>query len=361
MENAKTYTYRVRCLDSDGNFISGVQSGKSNVFIAPMKITKVSRVSTGNQIKWKAVNGVYAYRLYRKSFGGSWKKLGDVVSGTSYIDTTSGKKGVYSYTVRCINKNGEYISASLKSTKFYVNGNLANGAVKIGEDTYYFKNGVFRTGLQTVNGNKYYYSSNGKLQKNGIVGSKADGWYYADKNGKIDFGYVNGVKYNGTNWIVINGKAGKVSTESDKVLFRAAKVVAEVTDTTMTKAQKLKKCFDYVKTAYGERNPRIPHYTGDDWPIIYANDMFIDGAGNCFSFAAAFAYMAKAIGYEEVYCCNSGGHGWAEIDGLVYDPEWSIHNFKYTYYGLDYDYVKDPNYKKAISPGYSWMHVKIKY
>ena len=91
LENAKTYTYRVRCLDSDGNFISGVQSGKSNVFIAPMKITKVSRVSTGNQIKWKAVNGVYAYRLYRKSFGGSWKKLGDVVSGTSYIDTTSGK------------------------------------------------------------------------------------------------------------------------------------------------------------------------------------------------------------------------------------------------------------------------------
>ena len=42
--------------------------------------------------------------------------------------------------------------------------------------------------------------------------------------------------------------------------------------------------------------------------------MFVDGAGNCFSYGAAFAYMAKAIGYKNVYCCNSGGHGWAEVD-----------------------------------------------
>ena len=96
-----------------------------------------------------------------------------------------------------------------------------------------------------------------------------------------------------------------------------------------------------------------------DWPELYANDMFVDGAGNCFSYASAFAYMAKAIGYENVYCCSSGGHGWAEINGLVYDPEWSRHSNKSTYFGISYNASTDVNYKAGISPGYAWMHIKI--
>lgn len=63
--------------------------------------------------------------------------------------------------------------------------------------------------------------------------------------------------------------------------------------------------------------------------MIYANDMYLRGYGNCFSFASAFAYLAKAIGYENVYCCNSGGHGWAEINGLIYDLEQSKNHSNY--------------------------------
>jgi hypothetical protein len=87
--------------------------------------------------------------------------------------------------------------------------------------------------------------------------------------------------------------------------------------------------------------------------------MFVNKTGNCCSYGAAFAYMAKAIGYEEVYVCNSGGHGWAEIDGKVYDPEWGRHRSDKTYFGLDYDTCKSPAYKSAIAPGYWWMHVKV--
>ena len=142
-------------------------------------------------------------------------------------------------------------------------------------------------------------------------------------------------------------------------MFRAAKEVAKATNTSMTKKQKLKACFDYAKSAYSERNPRIPHYKGMDWPLIYADDMFIRGYGNCFSYAAAFAFMAKAIGYTDVRCCHSGGHGWAEIDGRIYDPEWSRHHSNYTYFGLDYDEISNPNYKRAMAPGYAWMKIKI--
>ncbi|MBQ8503832.1 MAG: hypothetical protein IJ491_06100 [Clostridia bacterium] len=359
LKDGKTYTYTVRCLDSKGKLISGAATKKSNLFIAPPEISGVSAVNGGVLIKWSAVEGAEGYSVLRKTLEGSWTKLADITSGTSYTDTTAEPDKVYSYTLRCLSENGSYISYYIENTRYYVNGKPANGAVTVGKNTYYFNKGLFRNGLQTVNGKKYYYDSKGNLQKNGIVGSKADGWYYADKNGVIDFNYVNGIRYNGNNWIVSNGKATKASSKSDMVLFRAAKEVAKATDTTMTKKQKLRACFDYAKKAYDERNPRIPHYTGDDWPIIYANDMFVDGAGNCFSYAAAFAYMAKAIGYKEVYCCNSGGHGWAEIDGKIYDPEWSRHHSNYTYFGLDYDSIKNPNYKGAIAAGYSWMHVKI--
>lgn len=96
-----------------------------------------------------------------------------------------------------------------------------------------------------------------------------------------------------------------------------------------------------------------------DWPIIYANDMLVDGGGNCLSYAAEFCFIAKAIGYDNVYACHSGGHGWSEIDGLVYDPEWSRHNFNYSYYALSYNTKTDQDYKGAIALGYAWMHIKI--
>lgn len=359
LKTGTTYTYTVRCLDSKGNFVSGYnKSGKSNLFLAPPTISSVSKAENGNLIKWNSVSEVAGYRLYRRTAGKSWSVLADITSHNSYVDTSAEKDNVYSYTLRCLDKNGSLISSYISDTKYYYNGSLANGKVSANGETYYFSNGLFRSGLQTINGNKYYYNSSGVLQKNGIVGSDKDGWYYADKNGKIDFTYSNAVTQNGKDWIVRNGKATKVSTKSDRTLFRAMKIVTKITDNSMSKSQKLKVCYNYVKNSYTELNPRIPHYTGNDWPIIYANDMFVDGAGNCFSYAAAFAYMAKAIGYENVYCCNSGGHGWAEIDGLIYDPEWSRHHSK-EYYALSYNTTKDPNYKGAIAPGYSWMHVKI--
>lgn len=354
-----TYTYTVRCLDSKGNFVSGfIKSGKSNLFLAPPTISSVSKAENGNLIKWNSVSEVAGYRLYRKTVGSSWSVLADVTSGNSYVDTSAKNDNIYSYTMRCLDKNGNLISSYISDAKYYYNGIIADGKITVNGESYYFTNGLFRTGYQKINGNKYYYNSSGVLQKNGIVGSDKDGWYYADKNGKIDFTYSNAVTQNGKDWIVRNGKATKVSTKSDRTLFRAMKIVTKITDNSMSKSQKLKVCYNYVKKSYTELNPRIPHYTGNDWPIIYANDMFVDGAGNCFSYAAAFAYMAKAIGYENVYCCNSGGHGWAEIDGLIYDPEWSRHHSK-EYYALSYNTTKDPNYKGAIAPGYSWMHVKI--
>lgn len=358
LTNGKKYTYTVRCLDKKDKFVSGFsKTGKTNLFLAPPAISSVSKAENGNLISWKSVSGADGYRLYRKSYGSSWSRIVSTTDN-SFVDTTAGKNTVIAYTLRCLDEKGNLISSYIDTTKYYRNGELANGTVTVNGKKLTFVKGVLRTGMQTINGNKYYYNTSGVLQKNGIVGSDKDGWYYADKNGKIDFSYSNGITQNGKDWNVMSGKATRVKTKSDKTLFRALKVVAKVTNKSMSKSQKLKACFNYTKNAYKELNPRIPHYHGSDWPIIYANDMFVDGAGNCFSYGAAFAYMAKAIGYKNVYCCNSGGHGWAEVDGLVYDPEWSRHHAR-DYYALSYNTKLDQNYKAAIAAGYSWMHVKI--
>lgn len=339
LKSGKKYTYTVRCLDKKGSLISGYDNkGKTNLFLAPPAISSVSKAKKGTLVKWKSVSGVAGYRLYRKTMGSSWSKLADITSGSSYTDTSAKKGKVYSYTLRYLGKSKKPISSYISNTKYYRNGSLANGLVTVNKSKYYLKNGV--------------------IQKKGIVGSDKYGWYYAGKNGKIDTSYRNAVTQHGKDWVVMDGKATKVTSKSDRTLFRAMKIVTKITNKKMSKSQKLKTCYNYVKNAYTELNPRIPHYHGSDWPIIYANDMFVDGAGNCFSYGAAFAYMAKAIGYKNVYCCNSGGHGWAEVDGLIYDPEWSRHHTK-EYYALNYNTTKDPNYKAAIAPGLSWMHVKI--
>ena len=147
------------------------------------------------------------------------------------------------------------------------------------------------------------------------------------------------------------------SEDAQAVMEAARKAVRKCTHKGMKMEEKLRVAFDYLKDNYLE-GVRRDTYTGPDWPVVYAKDLLIDGKGDCFSFGASFAYMAKAIGYEEVYACNSGGHGWAEIDGKIYAPEWATHSDKYSYYGMSYDEPCDVAYGDSLGDE-DWMHVKI--
>ena len=352
------YTYTVRALNGSGSFVSGYNAtGWTFRFYAPPAVTSVTSVSNGMKVKWNAMNGVAGCRVYRRNFDGTWSPLADV-NGTEYVDTSVPANTLYTYTLRYLNEKGVSISNHVTNTKFYYNKSLANGIINYKGVAYNFKNGYLQSGFVTVNGKTYYYDSNGVMQKNGVVGSDKDGYRYADSSGVVDSKYCGVVTKNGTTFNVINGTATKVKTESDKTLSRAIKEVNKCTNRNMTKEQKLKAAFDYMKKAYVERVPRAT-YHGKDWHIIYANDILEDGMGDCFSYGAAFAFMAKAIGYTTAYACNSGGHGWAEVDGRIYDPEWSRHRTAYTYFGMSYNAPCDVPYKSAISAGEWWMHVKV--
>lgn len=216
-----------------------------------------------------------------------------------------------------------------------------------------------RRGFVEAGNNTGFYFADGELKKGGIVGSDSDGYYYADDEGKIDLLYCDAVNANGADWNVIEGKATKVKDESDTTLNSALKAVAKCTNSKMNREEKLRAAFDYIKTAYLEGVPHDPPYKEMDWPIVCANDLFINGKGDCYSYGAAFAYYAKAIGYTECYACNSGGHGWAEVDGKFYDPEWDMHHQEYNHFGVAPEDSCDVDYTRGLAPGAPWMRIKV--
>lgn len=275
---------------------------------------------------WKTISGQKYY------FTKSGKKKGRMVTG---LQTISGKKYYFE-------KSGDK------------KGQMITGWKTIGGKKYYFtksgkKKGQAYTGLKTIGGKKYYFTASGSKKGQMITGWKKikKAYYYFDEEGaSVASKTVNSSR-----------KSDKTGTAAKKVYKRAQAIVEQITTEEMNKKEKLKACFNYVMK-YTGRRPRTPHYCGKDWPVTYANDMFLEGSGNCFSYAAAFAYMAKACGYTEVYACNSTGHGWVEIGGKVYDPE-QYRNTKYKYYGAKYSSA--PGYWRAISDWktYKFKRVKI--
>ena len=355
------YCYTVRALDNNGNFVSAYDTvGRTYRYIAPPEIASVEKTQEGVLLSWDTVEGAQGYRVYRKTFGAAFKKLANT-DATSFLDDSALADTVYAYTLRTLDGDGQLSSYYHTNTLYYCNGIPADGKIDCGGTTVFFSKGYVRQGYVTIDGKCYYYNAAGTLQKNGIVGTKQEGYRYADKNGVIDMAARLALTWNGSDWNILDGMAYQVTTEKDRTLHRALKLVAKLTTASMTKEQKLRACFNYLQTETYECNPRVPHYRGMDWPIVYANDIFKTGGGNCLSYAAAFGFMAKAIGYTDVYGCHSGGHGWTEIGGLIYDTEWQRSHHTYSYYALSYYTSTDVDYAsvKASFPYNAWMHVEI--
>ncbi len=243
---------------------------------------------------------------------------------------------------------------------------LIEGAVNGVDGLWYVSGGKVQLdyrGLLDLSDGVRWCVSGGRVEteKTGIFFSGEEAWFC--RGGRVDETARCAWSEDETgDWIVLGGRASAAQTEEEKTFFLALRMLESIVQDGMTREEQLRACYEAVK-ASRECSPRYPHVCDLSWPSLYANDIFIDGAGNCFSFAAAMAYLAKAVGYENVYACNSGGHGWAEIDGLIYDPEWSRHRPNYNLFGLSYDTALGASYKKAMrpsaSPGNEWMRVPI--
>ena len=186
----------------------------------------------------------------------------------------------------------------------------------------------YAEGLQEIDGGMYYVMADGSFLTNGAVGHLtfgADG-RYTSGNAVLD-GYVD-------------------------------QALAECTNSGMTKAQKLRAAYLYVRDhgAYLARPHQARGTT--DWAEESALFMFEHKKGNCYCFAGQFLYMARRLGYDAYVVSGGVGrkdsdHAWVMIHEngtpYIYDVEleWGYRAGKYGH--AEYNMYKMPLNKTVFS------------
>ena len=123
---------------------------------------------------------------------------------------------------------------------------------------------------------------------------------------------------------------------------RARRIVNGITNSHMSKSEKLKVCYKWLIRSNGYGGWRRLSDGGNYWYAINANDLFDHRRGDCISYACAMAYMAKVIGYNNVNVCSrdtraGNHHTWTEINGRVYDSYFGKRRGIKKYYGISYN------------------------
>lgn len=238
---------------------------------------------------------------------------------------------------------------------YYENGRKIIGRWKtINGDRYFFGNaGTAFVGPGRVDGVMYLFRENAKLyraKRDGFVkvlgkvyyvyrsGRLRTGWfsyygniYYADSLGRVS----RNTRHEGVTFDR-NGKA-KITPRAQMHVYAQA-ILNSVTNSNMTRVQKLRACYNYLAYSgqYYYYAPADPNLSENYWYITCANRMFGQHRGNCYGFSCAFAALAKEIGYEPyMMCARVPGtrdqaadgytrHCWVMINGGHYDPEGSF-------------------------------------
>ncbi len=150
---------------------------------------------------------------------------------------------------------------------------------------------------------------------------------------------------------------GTVISPYSNIMNMAGSIVDSSSTAAMTQPQQLKAAFDLLSASITyERSSEVP--TGD-WVLDYASKTLGSKRGNCYGYAASFAYIAKGLGYDAKVCTGTvtsalGGrtaHAWNEVKignkWYVFDSE--MQSAKGSgYYKVDYDnYPAGPLKKEA--------------
>ncbi len=203
------------------------------------------------------------------------------------------------------------------------------GLAKNKNGWYYLTNGkVDRSYTGTAkNSNGWWYVKKGKVDKSAVALVKVNGVWQPYKNGKLASSYT-GLAVNANGWYYVNNG----TYVADDVMTYAARFVATNSSSSSSNQARLSTCYRVLWSEY----PYLRIYGDNPSASVmssYALDMFRDKRGNCFRYAAAFACIAKALGYDARVAVGSissvsGGmtpHGWTEVyfngQWLICDPD----------------------------------------
>ena len=115
----------------------------------------------------------------------------------------------------------------------------------------------------------------------------------------------------------------------------------------MTQQQKLRAVYDYAKNTFGYLGIGAADTDKSDWALTSATDMLKNHKGNCYSWAAAFTYLARQVGFDAQAIPGTGVspkgsesvHAWTEItiDGTAYTFDPQIESVYAKRYNENYD------------------------
>lgn len=88
---------------------NGFKFEEYKVNLSTPQITSLKNTTGGVKLQWNKVNGAYGYRLYYRPASGGWKRFKDTTA-TTYTDTAVKSGRTETYTIRCIDKNGNTVS-----------------------------------------------------------------------------------------------------------------------------------------------------------------------------------------------------------------------------------------------------------
>ena len=149
--------------------------------------------------------------------------------------------------------------------------------------------------------------------------------YYVNNQGTFSYNTtVDGIKLNaeGT-YTTMNGELDALLREE----------IVKIINNDMTQDQKLRAVYDYMIKNYSYRGADTVEAGAVGWEPEFAMNMLQSGKGNCYSWAAAFAYLARQSGWAANAVAGTAvspkgsvrEHAWVEItiDGTAYtfDPE----------------------------------------
>lgn len=109
LTSGKKYYYRMLACNKNGNGSYCAQVSGSPVPAAPAGLEAVRKNSREVRLTWKKSEGASGYMIYRKSPGGSYKRIKTLKKGANvctYTDTAAKKGKTYFYTVKAFRNVG---------------------------------------------------------------------------------------------------------------------------------------------------------------------------------------------------------------------------------------------------------------
>lgn len=284
-------------------------------------------------------------RVYTGYYIDGKNKMYHVKSGKSALQTGTVKKGTRYYSYRAkkkrqLSKQTLYVKGkvytgyymSKKNKMYHVKKGrctLQTGMLAAGTRYYSYKakksrtlleqtlyvDGVFYSGYFLGSDNRMFLLANGGYTPVDTALNAGTAYYSQNDNRMLNLP---------SDKMYVDGRALEGLTPSGIATFQKARaVVQNITNPADSKQDKLYKCYLWIKKCpYIQYRTMLAAVKADpvDWDSTFANDIFDKGAGCCASLACAFAYMAKACGYEKVTICSDTEHAWVDIEGRLYDP-----------------------------------------